>query len=103
MLRTENRILSCSRRSLCYSNFNIHKNFIRKMLGIIAYRKDFLLQLMDMPPTPIELTESIEKIQIIENGYSIQSVPVIPSLPSVNEKNETQIILDYINQYSEQI
>jgi 3-deoxy-manno-octulosonate cytidylyltransferase (CMP-KDO synthetase) len=102
MIGNHDRILSCFRRSPCYSDFEVQKKFIRKMLGIIAFRKDFLLQLMDMPPTPIELTESIEQMRIIENGYSIRSVPVIPSLPSVNEKNETQIILDYMDQCSEQ-
>jgi 3-deoxy-manno-octulosonate cytidylyltransferase (CMP-KDO synthetase) len=96
------RILYCFRRSPCYSNFEIHKSFIRKMLGIIAYRKDFLLQLTDLPPTPIEIAESIEQMRIVENGYSIRSVPVTPSLPSVNEKYETQIILEYINQCTEQ-
>jgi 3-deoxy-manno-octulosonate cytidylyltransferase (CMP-KDO synthetase) len=96
------RILYCFRRSPCFSDFETHQNFIRKMLGIIAYRKDFLLQLTDFPPTPIEMAESIEQMRIIENGYSIRSVPVIPSLPSVNEKHETQIILEYLNQCNEQ-
>ena len=97
------RILFCFRRSPCYGNFEEQKNFVRKILGIIAYRKDFLREVTKLPPTLIEQTEFIEQMRIIENGYSICSIPVNPSLPSVNEKHEAQIIIDFINNNSEQL
>lgn len=99
----KNRILYCFRRSPCYSNFDAQKNFVRKILGIIAYRKEFLLKVTELSPTLIEQVEFIEQMRIIENGYSICSVPVNPSLPSVNEKHEAQIIIDYINNNSDQL
>ena len=40
-------------------------------LGIYAYRRDFLLQYSSMPPTPLELTEKLEQLRVIENGYRI--------------------------------
>lgn len=99
----KNRILYCFRRSPCYSAFDSQKNFVRKILGIIAYRKEFLLKVTELPPALIEQAEFIEQMRIIENGYSLCSVPVNPSLPSVNEKHEAQIIIDYINNNSEQL
>lgn len=97
------RILFCFRRSPCYSSLEKQQGFVRKILGIIAYRKEFLLDLTKLPPSEIEQAEFIEQMRIIENGYSICSVPVNPSLPSVNEKHEAQIILDFINNNSEQL
>ncbi len=76
--------------------------FIRKILGIIAYRKDFLLELTALPASPIEKAEFIEQMRIIESRYSLQSVPVTPSLPSVNEPHEADIVMDYIRQNEEQ-
>lgn len=96
------RILYCFRRSPCFSPFEVQQRFIRKILGIIAYRKDFLLELTQLPSSPIELAESIEQMRIIENGFAIRSVQVSPSLPSVNEPREADIVLDYIRQNDEQ-
>jgi len=97
-----NNIMYCFRRSPCFSDLKIQQKFIRKILGIIAYRKDFLLELTKIPATPIETAEFIEQMRIIESGYSLQSVPVSPSLPSVNEPDEANIVLDYIKQNDEQ-
>jgi 3-deoxy-manno-octulosonate cytidylyltransferase (CMP-KDO synthetase) len=99
---TSDRILSCFRRSPCFSPFEVQQRFIRKILGIIAYRKDFLLALTQLPSSPIEMAESIEQMRIIENGFTIRSVQVSPSLPSVNEPREADIVLDYISKNDEQ-
>ncbi len=95
-------ILYCFRKTPCYSSFEMQQSFIRKILGIIAYRKDFLLQLCSLPATPIEQAEFIEQMRIVEYGYDLRSVPVSPSLPSVNEPREATLILDYIAHNTEQ-
>jgi len=95
-------ILHCFRRTPYFSSIEIQQKFVRKLLGVIAYRKDFLLHLATLKETVIENAESIEQMRIIENGYELQSVPVKPSLPSVNEPHETDIILDFIKNNVEQ-
>jgi 3-deoxy-manno-octulosonate cytidylyltransferase (CMP-KDO synthetase) len=96
------RILYCFRRSPCYSNFDKQKKFVRKILGIIAYRKEFLLKITEHLPSSIEEAEFIEQMRIIENGYNLNSVPVDPSLPSVNEPAEAKVILHHIQYDNEQ-
>mgnify|MGYP000026360525 CR=1 FL=1 len=95
-------ILHCFRRTPYFSNLDIQQKFVRKLLGVIAYRKDFLLHLATLKETIIESTESIEQMRIIENGYELQSVPVEPSLPSVNEPHETDLIFEFIKNNVEQ-
>ena len=95
-------ILYCFRRSPCFSDFNIQRTYIRKILGIIAYRKDFLIRFSNFTPSLIEQNEFIEQMRIIENGYSFKSVTVNPSLPSVNELEEVDIVLKYIENDNEQ-
>ena len=96
------QILYCFRRSPCYSAFEKQQTFVRKILGIIAYRKDFLLHLTALSASPIEQAEFIEQMRIIENGYRLRSIPVSPSLPSVNQPEEADIVLDYIRHNAEQ-
>jgi len=43
-------------------------------LGIYGYRRDFLLKLTRMAPTPLEKTESLEQLRVIENGFKIKVV-----------------------------
>jgi 3-deoxy-manno-octulosonate cytidylyltransferase (CMP-KDO synthetase) len=96
------RVLFCFRRTPGYSPFDTQTAFVRKILGIIAYRKDFLLQLTRLPAATIETAELIEQMRIIENGFALQSVPVAPSLPSINEPAESGIVFDYLRSNAEQ-
>ncbi|MBF0119180.1 MAG: NTP transferase domain-containing protein [Desulfobacterales bacterium] len=95
-------IIYCFRRSPCYSPFNIQQSFVRKILGLIAYRKDFLLHLTSLPISTIEKAEFIEQMRIIENGYNLKSISVNPSLPSVNEADEADIVMNYLLHNNEQ-
>ena len=97
-----NRILNCFRSYSCSSDHNIQIKFVRKILGLIAYQKNFLLHLITKKPTKIEQSELIEQMRIIEHGFELKSVPVSPSLPSINEPEEPLIVLNYIRQNPEQ-
>lgn len=41
-------------------------------IGLYAYRRDFLLELAAMMPTPLEKREKLEQLRVLENGYRIQ-------------------------------
>jgi 3-deoxy-manno-octulosonate cytidylyltransferase (CMP-KDO synthetase) len=103
VIGNHNQILYCFRRTPSISSFEVQNKYIRKMLGVISYRKDFLLKLASMPSTPIEISESIEQMRIIENGFKLNYVEVNPSLPSINEPHELGEVLDYLNKNPEQI
>jgi 3-deoxy-manno-octulosonate cytidylyltransferase (CMP-KDO synthetase) len=96
------QILYCYRGSPHVGSFNKQLKFVRKMLGIMAYRKDFLLKLLDMPATPIELAEGIEQLRVLENGYNINYLEVNPALPSINEPIDLQEVLNIFSVNSEQ-
>ena len=92
----QHRILYCFRRSPGYSDIKKQISYIRKILGIIAFRKTILISLAGLQPTRIEKAEFIEQTRIIENDYKFQSVPVEHSTESVNEPNDTKVILDIL-------
>ncbi|MBU0600293.1 3-deoxy-manno-octulosonate cytidylyltransferase [bacterium] len=42
-----------------------------KHLGLYAYRKKFLLELTNLPPSKLEEDEKLEQLRVLENGYSM--------------------------------
>ena len=40
-------------------------------LGLYAYRRDFLLRLGTIPPSPLESSEKLEQLRVLEAGYPI--------------------------------
>jgi len=98
-----NRVIHCFRRSPGYSSFEEQKCFTKKILGFMAFRKNFLLKLTSLDNTLVESAESIEQMRIIEHDYILNSVLVNPSLPSINEPHEAEVVLEYMRTNEEQI
>lgn len=98
----DQRVLYCFRRSPSCASFEQQQNYIRKILGIIAFRRGFLDKLVKLLPARTEQLEQIEQMRIIENGYTMHSVPFRESLPSVNEPEEAEIVIEYIKKNPEQ-
>ena len=45
-------------------------------VGVYAYRRDFLLRLTALPPSPLEVAERLEQLRAIEHGHAIAAVEV---------------------------
>jgi len=43
-------------------------------IGIYAYRREFLLTYTQLPPSPLERSESLEQLRVLENGYRLRVV-----------------------------
>lgn len=56
------------------SPFTVHGSPFYKHLGLYVYRKEFLLKLAKMKPTPLERMEGLEQLRVLENGYRIKVV-----------------------------
>ena len=92
----DDHIMYCFRRGPSHAPIEQQQTYTRKILGIIAFRKDFLQELVQFAPAITEISESIEQMRIIENGYRLISVPFEESLPSVNEPDEADIVIEYM-------
>ena len=98
------RISNCFRKTSFENKFQTQKKSIRKILGLIAFQKKFLKKLVKLSPTPTEISESIEQMRIIENGYNIKSIPFELSQPSVNKPDEIKDVIKYFkNNYDQQL
>jgi 3-deoxy-manno-octulosonate cytidylyltransferase (CMP-KDO synthetase) len=43
-------------------------------LGLYVYRREFLLALARLPPTPLEQAEGLEQLRALEHGYRVRTV-----------------------------
>jgi 3-deoxy-manno-octulosonate cytidylyltransferase (CMP-KDO synthetase) len=43
-------------------------------LGLYAYRREFLLRVAALPPTPLEQAEGLEQLRVLEHGLRIATV-----------------------------
>lgn len=44
----------------------------RKQVCIIPFQRDFLLEYTNMPPTPLEVVESVDMMRILEHGIKVK-------------------------------
>jgi 3-deoxy-manno-octulosonate cytidylyltransferase (CMP-KDO synthetase) len=45
-----------------------------KHIGLYVYRREFLVQVASLSPTPLERSESLEQLRVLEHGFSIKVV-----------------------------
>jgi 3-deoxy-manno-octulosonate cytidylyltransferase (CMP-KDO synthetase) len=45
-----------------------------KQIGILAFRRDFLVRLAALPETPLEQIESVDLLRALENGFPVRGV-----------------------------
>ena len=71
----ENNIIYLSREPIPSTRKYQKKGFKRhKQLGLMAFRRDFLLHFTQLQPTPLEIIESIDMLRALEYGYQIRMV-----------------------------
>jgi 3-deoxy-manno-octulosonate cytidylyltransferase (CMP-KDO synthetase) len=45
-----------------------------KHVGLYVYRREFLVRLAGLPPTPLERAESLEQLRVLEHGFRIGTI-----------------------------
>ncbi len=53
-------------------------------IGIYAYRKDFLTSITQCPPSPLEKTEKLEQLRVLENGHRIKVIITETAAPGID-------------------
>lgn len=66
-----------------------------KHIGLYVYRKKFLLEFAKMKRTKLEISEELEQLRILENGYKIKVVEVKEDSISVDTPSDLKKIKIY--------
>ena len=98
----DSRIVYCSRRNPSTHDFP-RQEYVRKVLGLIAYTREVLMAIPSMPKSIIEEQELVEQMRLIEPGLRIESVAVDENTPSVNEPDDVNEVLRQLEGSARQI
>jgi 3-deoxy-manno-octulosonate cytidylyltransferase (CMP-KDO synthetase) len=61
-----------------------------KQVCVIPFRRDFLLKFNDLPPTPLEIAESVDMNRVLEHGYKVRMVYTQYDVYSVDTESDRQ-------------
>jgi 3-deoxy-manno-octulosonate cytidylyltransferase (CMP-KDO synthetase) len=70
-----------------------------KHLGLYAYRRDVLLRLSRLAPTPLEKAERLEQLRALENGLTIAVARVEHSAVGIDTPEQ---YADFVKRYGKQ-
>lgn len=65
-------------------------------IGLYAYRRDFLLQLADMPRSPLEKLENLEQLRVLEAGHSILVGVIDQPTIGIDTANDYRAFVDRV-------
>jgi len=72
-----------ARRNLGHARCRLH-------VGVYGYQLETLLELAALEPSPLELSESLEQLRALENGYRIRVLPA--ARPSIGVDTEEDVL-----------
>ncbi len=63
-----------------------------KHVGIYLYEREFLQKYVSLAPTPLEMSESLEQLRVLEHGYDIDMVQVEEDSVSVDTPEDAALV-----------
>ena len=68
-------------------------------LGIYSYRREFLQTFTSLEKSPLEETEKLEQLRVLENGYTIKVLEVEYSVPGIDTEQDYR---EFTERYSKE-
>lgn len=73
-------------------------------LGIYAYQPDFLKHYVNLPQGKLELTEKLEQLRVLENGYKIVAALVEKAMPGIDTEDDYEsFVKRYLKEKSSEL
>ena len=85
-----------SRSVIPYPRKEDMKNYY-KHVGIYGYKRKFVLEYSKWEQTPLEISESLEQLRVLENGYKIKVLPTPYKIIGVDTEAELERVREYIS------
>ena len=95
-INKEGKIIYIFRKTPSFAKLSDQLIYIKKIQGLIAFRKDVLEKLSLLPESYGERFESIEQLRIISYGFQLEGVMQKEQVPSINEEKDLEEFFDYL-------
>jgi 3-deoxy-manno-octulosonate cytidylyltransferase (CMP-KDO synthetase) len=67
-----------------------------KQVCVISFTREFLLKYIDLPPSPLEIAESVDMMRVLENGYKVKMVPTSHKSYSIDVEEDKKRVELYL-------
>jgi len=84
----DNHALYFSRASIPYNRTDAATTY--EHVGIYLFRRDFLLEYSRLDSTPLEESEQLEQLRVLENGYDIKMIEIDESTVGVDRPEDVE-------------
>lgn len=74
------------------------ENIYFKHIGIYGYKREFVIKYSNLASTPLEKSESLEQLRVLENGYKIKVIETPYEIIGVDTQEELEKVRKYINE-----
>ena len=98
-----NKIQYFFRKSPSNSYFENQRKYIKKVLGVLCFRKEILKNYNRLKKSIVEEQEFIEQMTIIDNSIDIYAFNILKATPSINEQRDIKVLKDYLNNSKRQL
>lgn len=73
-----------------------NKDIYYKHVGIYGYKREFVIEYSGWEQTPLEVSESLEQLRVLENGYKIKVLETPHKIIGVDTAEELEKVREYI-------
>jgi 3-deoxy-manno-octulosonate cytidylyltransferase (CMP-KDO synthetase) len=81
-----------SRSPIPFSRNVLPSTIFYRHIGLYAFRAEVLEKFAALPPSMLELAESLEQLRLLENGFRIQCVTTLIDNPGVNTPEDLELV-----------
>ena len=78
-------------REMCEENYFKH-------VGIYGYKREFVIKYAKMDSTPLEQSESLEQLRVLENGYKIKVVETSYKVIGVDTPEDLEKVRNFVKE-----
>ena len=75
------------------TRYNMDKVPMGKQVCVIPFRRDFLLEYNAMAPTPLEISESIDMLRVLEHGMKVRMAPTKYNTQAVDTPKDLEKVI----------
>ncbi len=98
VLESNSNALYFSRSVIPFNRDNTKAEYF-KHIGLYVYRKNYLMKLIKMKPSKLELTEKLEQLRVLESGEKIKVIETKIDSHSVDTPADLRKIRKLINKF----
>jgi len=74
---------------------------MKKQICVIPFTRNFLLEYIDMEPTPLEIFESIDMMRVLEHGLKVKMVPTNHQTYSVDTEEDLKKVESIMRRFND--